>query len=657
MFSIRIHHGGKFQRYLGRRYFNGHVDISDIVDINMFTVVALNLMVVQLGYAGESELLFINYLRPLTRLDEGFYALACKEDVRCLATLVRSFKLINDYIEHGVTAVDSYRRPPQQVIEDMIKQLSFKETKLDGEAGFADVVRNGKESFGLSHDESFGVDDLDLNLNEIMDLNVSQSETKSELPVSEEPDVGSTQEPIVEEVIVKDYVSSEEDVKHGNGQEDESAPSNEHFFYDDEGIYSAYETQYDVQSSEDVGTDDDDDNDDDFLVDEENEIIEPNVDVHLFGDNVIIWPLAQMAPFLLRKSSVDQSSLPRVGSLGKGLVGIKRCMGPGCSHRSTPFEEGDNVDLINEDGFDSDPSNDNETIGPSGSSGPTTRSKKRKNTGTNNDSQACSSALDAHDKGDLYPWVLEIKHCTYKFLSEKIFDQVRVNPEILVKAVQDKLQRDLELQISMSKAFRAKAKAEREIRGDHVLQYSMLRDYIIESITKEAYLMKAKWNGGNKYQVLGIPYKHVVAAYWNVALNDRAASPLEACVNPCYWLTTWRETYSHKVELINGTNYWEKSTCPTTLLPPKYHVKVGRPKKKRKRSKHKDEPFMKDGKLIGNNEKASGSASRQAQQAEPAVGQDGLGGLGVGAVIGLAVADCAGGAGVGVGSQGSSHTR
>ncbi|GJU93425.1 transposase, MuDR, MULE transposase domain protein [Tanacetum coccineum] len=63
--------------------------------------------------------------------------------------------------------------------------------------------------------------------------------------------------------------------------------------------------------------------------------------------------------------------------------------------------------------------------GPSGLSGPSTRSKKRKNTGTNDDSQACSSALDAHDKGDLYPWVLEIKHYTYKFLSEKIFDQVK----------------------------------------------------------------------------------------------------------------------------------------------------------------------------------------------------------------------------------------
>ncbi|GJY46358.1 hypothetical protein Tco_0435421 [Tanacetum coccineum] len=88
--------------------------------------------------------------------------------------------------------------------------------------------------------------------------------------------------------------------------------------------------------------------------------------------------------------------------------------------------------------------------GPSRSSGPTTRSKKRKNTGTNDDSQASLSFSDAHDKEDLCPWVL-------------------VNPDIPVKAVQDQLQRKLEVQISMSKAFRAKAKAKREIKGDHCL--------------------------------------------------------------------------------------------------------------------------------------------------------------------------------------------
>ncbi|GJW81257.1 hypothetical protein Tco_0145232, partial [Tanacetum coccineum] len=275
---------------------------------------------------------------------EGLYALAYEEDVCCLATLVRSFKLIKVYIEHGVTAFDSYLRAPwlretlevitdepgsiaanrtekmllltwhessetykehvcdsvtpsslpqhdsstpckdsvresitprcmpdcilttptdesvitytqlsgvqgvdtqRHVIDDVMRQLSFDETESDGEIGFANIAGSG------------------------VDI-----ETQSKLPMSEEPDVGRTQEPILaevstqepivaevstqepivakvctevpiveevgtkefsmEDVILKDYVSSGEDVEQGNSQEDELAPTDGQFFYDDE---------------------------------------------------------------------------------------------------------------------------------------------------------------------------------------------------------------------------------------------------------------------------------------------------------------------------------------------------------------------------------------------------------------------------------------
>ncbi|GKA76120.1 hypothetical protein Tco_0782498 [Tanacetum coccineum] len=58
----------------------------------------------------------------------------------------------------------------------------------------------------------------------------------------------------------------------------------------------------------------------------------------------------------------------------------------------------------------------------------------------------------------------------------------------------------------------------------------------------------------------------------------------------------------------------------------------------------------------GNNAEAIGSASRGAQQTEPAVGQDGSGGSGGGAVIGL-FAGQSGPGGAGVASQGSSYSR
>ncbi|GJZ77731.1 heat stress transcription factor B-4-like protein [Tanacetum coccineum] len=817
-------------------YVSGHVDIFDMVDIDMFTVVALNMMVVQLGYTGESEPMFYNYLRPLTSLDIGLYALVCEEDVRCLANLVRSFKLIEVYIEHGVAASDSYIRPPLfraiieeitdksgcnalvehrskkmllltchdsselieepicesvtprsltehdsnppckafifEVIDDVMRQLSFKETELDGEAGFADVMRSGVEIFGLSHDESFGVDDLDLNLNE---------------------------------------------------------PGNAQFFYDDERIDTAYETEYDVQSSEEAGTNDDDEMNI-FCMD----VPFDNIGVtHLVPDDVL---------------------------------------------------EGEDVDVINADGFDSDPGNDDETsnyrrrrrnlklyknesvriraicdgkvlvftmsqgtgpngsncgmeVGPSGSSSPSTRSKKRKNTDTNDDSQACFSVLDAHDKGDLCPWVLYVG-------KDKIFDQVKVNPDILVKAVQDQLQHDLEstnpnttVKIAVERnidpslptrvfqriyvclgalklGFRAcrkdlsgldgafmkgpfpcqvlavvgldsnngiyplayalveaesksswcwflqclgddidlhpnsnftfmsdrqkgiipaiktvfpsaehryclrhihenmkqgwcgqaykdllwrsasttsvkeieKCRAKFDlllnnicevfngkiVRGrdksvitllEYIREYCMKRivnvqsfldkctgplthtaTRIMESINKEAHFMKVQWNGANKYQVLGSLGDHLLE-YGSELPGDTTPRSVGKSIL--------------LVDYIEGN----------ILLQ-------GRPKKKRKRSKHEDEPFVKDGKLSkkgrtitcqsyknigynkatckgqgrkattgGNNSEASGSASRQAQQTEPAVGQDGSGGSGVGAVIGFFAADGVGGPG------------
>ncbi|GJU92628.1 hypothetical protein Tco_1317384 [Tanacetum coccineum] len=212
----------------------------------------------------------------------------------------------------------SQQATASQVIEDVKRQLSFEETELDGEVGFGDVAGTGIDSSGLSHDKSFGVEDLD--------LNVSQTETHVELPmfevpVFEESDVGRTQEHTIEHVIVEDYVSSEEDVEQGNGQEDELDPSDGQFFYDVEGIDSEYETQYDVHSSEDTGTNDDDYEDDVFLEDEENEIVEPDVDVHLFG-------ISMDVPF--------------------DNIGVTNLV-PG------DVLKGDDVDVINLYGFDSDP--------------------------------------------------------------------------------------------------------------------------------------------------------------------------------------------------------------------------------------------------------------------------------------------------------------
>ncbi|GKC42043.1 mutator type transposase [Tanacetum coccineum] len=74
----------------------------------------------------------------------------------------------------------------------------------------------------------------------------------------------------------------------------------------------------------------------------------------------------------------------------------------------------------------------------------------------------------------------KIKYCTADFLSEDIIDQIETNPEIPVKAIQEQLQRKFQLEVSRMKAFREKAKAVDNVRGDFTLQYTQLRDYVME---------------------------------------------------------------------------------------------------------------------------------------------------------------------------------
>ncbi|GJZ87940.1 retrovirus-related pol polyprotein from transposon TNT 1-94 [Tanacetum coccineum] len=385
------------------------------------------------SYTGESEPLFYNYLKPLTSLDERLYALAYsyqRPPPRVRATIEditnephsiaaiehRSEKMMvltwPDFSEPTKEPICDFVTPkslPQhdsrtpstvsQVIEDVMRQLSFKETELDGEAGFGVVAGSGIESFGLSHDESFGVDDLDLNLNEHM---------------------------LVE---LKNPLWNREDAEQGNGQEDESASSDGHFLYDDKGINSAYETQYDIQSSEDACTNDDDD--DDFLVDEENEIVESDVDVHLFG-------ISMYVPF--------------------DNIGVTNLV---------PYDVlEEDVDVINADGFDSDPGNDNKTSNY--------RSKRLAEL-----SREMEGVINASGQWK-YSFYTGYKFTTAKEANEKVYMHSIESRTNLFKVVQDQLQRDLELQIFMSKAFRAKAKAQREIRGDHVLTYYMLRGYVVD---------------------------------------------------------------------------------------------------------------------------------------------------------------------------------
>ncbi|GJY08150.1 hypothetical protein Tco_0375204 [Tanacetum coccineum] len=148
-----------------RQWKTGHHE-NLIEQLKSDLVVALNMMVLKLGYCGKSEPIFYNYLKPLTSLDEG---------------LAPRFKATLEEITNEAGSI----------------------TANKNEKIFFTDVRGCWQIQGLSHDESFGVDDMDLNLNESVNLNVSQVETQSNLPkLKHNPILSevSTQEPIVAEV-------------------------------------------------------------------------------------------------------------------------------------------------------------------------------------------------------------------------------------------------------------------------------------------------------------------------------------------------------------------------------------------------------------------------------------------------------------------------
>lgn len=130
---------------------------------------------------------------------------------------------------------------------------------------------------------------------------------------------------------------------------------------------------------------------------------------------------------------------------------------------------------------------------------------------------------------------------------------------------------------------------------------------IMDKVKEEATKCRSIFNGNDKYQVstefgeqfvvdmkikectcrrwelTGIPCKHAVAALWDkAAYGERVPHP-EEMVHPCYRLETWKRMYQYTIEPINGPDLWPKSGCPTTLMHPKHHPQVGRPRMKRMR--------------------------------------------------------------------------
>ncbi|GKB00966.1 mutator type transposase [Tanacetum coccineum] len=87
-----------------------------------------------------------------------------------------------------------------------------------------------------------------------------------------------------------------------------------------------------------------------------------------------------------------------------------------------------------------------------------------------------------------------------------------------------------------------------------------------------------------KWELTGIPCKHVVAVIYNMSENSVGVSIPKQWVHAAYRLETWAHVYSFKINPCNGKKMWPVVESLVVIIPPLYKPSVGRPPKKRKKS-------------------------------------------------------------------------
>nr|GEU38859.1 hypothetical protein [Tanacetum cinerariifolium] len=368
-FLLLIHHGASFRKFLNHEYQEGKTDMFDFVDIYCFSVHKLDIMVLQLGYDGINKPMCYQYLSSMTDLDVGLLALGLDEDVHSLTSLICNLKVIEVFIEHGITKLNCYymsssliRVTIEEYQEDMVVEASSVSPKK----------------------------------NELLMLKCVNEDTRHSNTTRVDEHLNNDNVPLENAALIGKDIHN--DV---NPQDCE---------YDS--------TQVKIKKQRMM-----------MMIDEENKIYEAEVEVHLFS---------------LEESDYQFTNI-----------------GVSSEVPDNVFMENDRYEM---DIDDFDIVSGGEGDFPGGMKMHLISSKRllgKVKVMEANMFSIVVKFLLAQRKSK----IRKIKARTYNFLAKKILDQIKVNLGIPLKAVQDILQRELEVHVSMSKDFRAKEKENKEIKA------------------------------------------------------------------------------------------------------------------------------------------------------------------------------------------------
>ncbi|KAI3503301.1 hypothetical protein L1887_31741 [Cichorium endivia] len=509
VFSIRLHHGGTFTSFPGRKYLKGKEDYVDLLDIDKFSIHDIDDMMEELGHIGEQlSTLYYHFQRPLGDLDFGLFALASDDDVRHLATFVGEHKLIDVYTEHGETKLHTYSMSPNP---SKVRIVEIHEAPICSKR----LLLNWHENVEPDN----APPKIDTPPNPVTDTP----------PLTVEPD----------ECNINDGSNNGEDECHSNDGSNINDGSNNG---DDECNSNDGSNNTDEDESEDSdflvdednvcnNTDEDESEDSDFLVDEDNVLDDVDVDMkdfHMNVDTDVEW-IGNLTDAINEEVSdeedievvdnecyvSDSESDEGIQSQRKKTIkAIRRAHENENALISDPFylcqtftsaEEFKKrvklhaIETRRELDFEKNDANrvrvtckgSIPTLGKIGTSG---TSQQQVNA---SEESKCPWVLYISKWKNDKEWSVKtyvnehkclqtrkVKQCDYKYLANQILQQVEANPNVPIKALRDELQRKFKVDISKMKTFRARDAALKIVRGDYGSQYAILRDYLLEVQTR-----------------------------------------------------------------------------------------------------------------------------------------------------------------------------
>ncbi|GJZ44113.1 mutator type transposase [Tanacetum coccineum] len=449
LFSIKIHHGGYFTNPPNREYKKGTFNYFDMVDVDLFSVIDLNDMLCQLGY-GKKDIMHYHYKILNNSLNYGLLALASDVDVRSMIKYIGKLKRIEVYVQHG--------QGSDMGQGNDIDQVNDMEQGSDSDEEQGSKEDDSEEDDSDEEDSDY-IDDEDHMMNEVGPSNENVYENKVEN--------------FKHRINLDDFESASDSENDGKRKKALRKLKREH----------EANRSVDPNSCE------------SFYV------VRQFTDKKSIKSMVYSVSVATRRQLYIRKNDkhrirvVCRGKTPTFtyptinGPSGSSPSKLKNVGGKWVKEKGLTVN-GPSPSKLKNVGGKWVKEKGATVNGPSPSKLKNVGGKWVKEKGASGSSNVvCHISKLLKEETWKVKTFDDVHNClqnrkvnmlTNSFLSKEIEETIVINPDVPVRALQDQFKRKYQLNIFVSKIYRAKEKATLKVKGDYRDQYALLRDYALE---------------------------------------------------------------------------------------------------------------------------------------------------------------------------------